>query len=62
VKPGQWQVGIEFTPYEEEGGSLPVGMSKELYFTIVRKDRNYFLQGVSRSSLPRCRLQKAEGS
>lgn len=58
IGPGQWQVGIDFTP-SEEGGLLPKGMSRKMYFTIIQKNENYILKGVSRSSLPKCRLQKA---
>jgi len=53
VKKQEWQVGIEFSPYKE-GGSLPIGMPKAAYFTIILKDGAYFLKSVSASSLPKC--------
>ena len=48
---GQWQIGIEFSP-DTEGGSLPDGMPKEAYFTVVLKDGAYFLKSISAYGLP----------
>ena len=54
VKAGVWQVGIELEPHR--GGSLPAGIPKETYITVVEKEGAYFLKEVSKSSVPRCRF------
>jgi hypothetical protein len=54
VKAGVWQIGIEFEPHRS--GSLPAGVPKETYITVVEKEGNYFLKEVSKSSVPRYRF------
>jgi len=54
IKSGQWQVGIEFDPHK--GKKLPAGIPKKIFLNIVEKKNGYFLNGISRSSHPRCRF------
>jgi hypothetical protein len=53
IKNGQWQIGIEFSPYKEHG-KLPPGIPKAIYFTVISKGNTYFLKSVSRSGLRKC--------
>lgn len=59
VKPDQWQVGIKFSPYDESK-LLPAGVPKELYFTIIRKDDDFFVKEVSKTRQQLCRDKKIE--
>jgi hypothetical protein len=53
IKNGQWQIGLEFNPYKENG-QLPTGMLRKVFFTVVSKSNAYFLKDVLRSGLRKC--------
>jgi len=57
VKPDQWQVGIKFSPYDKSE-LLTAGVPKELYFTIIRKDDDFFVKEVSKTRQQLCRDNK----